>query len=72
VVDKNQVGAAIIAMALLMMASPFALSKALTTTTTYSLGLSSILIFYSLIILIIGVAVFYVKPVEEMQQGVPS
>ena len=63
-VDKVQIGAFLIVLALLMMASPFALAKAFTTASSFALGMSAILVFYSIILILGGVACFYIKPEE--------
>lgn len=57
-------GAFLIVLALLMMASPFALSKAFTTTSSFALGMSAILFFYSVILILGGIACIYIKPEE--------
>lgn len=64
-VDNRQLGAAFIAFALLMMASPFALARSFTNATGYSLALSSILVFYSFFILIGGIACYLLKLPEK-------
>jgi hypothetical protein len=69
--DKTQLSAAIIAFSLLMLVSPWGLSKAITGTNVAAvqsqfIGAISILVmFYAIVFLVAGIAVLYVKEEKE-------
>ena len=66
-VDKIEIGAFLIVMALLMFASPYALATAFTDTSQYALSLVAVLIFSAVTLVISGVACFYIKPEETTE-----
>ncbi len=63
--DKSQLGAAIIAFSVLMMISPFGLGRAITAPTQFIGAISAVNIFYGIVFLIAGIAVFFIKETEE-------
>jgi len=60
--DKTQLGAAIIAFSLVLLLSPFAVGRAVSTNTAWVGAMSAFIIFTSIIFLATGIAVFYIKP----------
>ncbi|MEM0117992.1 MAG: hypothetical protein QXV32_06055 [Conexivisphaerales archaeon] len=66
--DKSQLGAAIIAFSLLMMVSPWGLGKAVTSASQYIGSIDILVIMYSIVFLIAGVAVFFVKDEREEEK----
>ena len=65
--DRIQLGTAIIAFSLLMIISPWGISKVPSIgTSEYIGGLTALVIFYSVVFLLAGIAVFFVKEKEEV------
>jgi hypothetical protein len=63
--DKTQLGAAIIAFSLLTIASPFALAKAVTSPAQFIGAITAVDLFYGIVFLVMGIAVFFVKEERE-------
>ncbi len=64
-VDKTQLGAAIVALSLLMIFAPYAVARVVTDVTRFSKILVAIDMFYGIVFLLAGIAVFFVKTESE-------
>jgi hypothetical protein len=65
--DKTQLGAAIIAFSLLLIVSPFGVAKAPGMSATEFVGAMTILaVFYGIVFLVAGVAVFFVHEAPKV------
>lgn len=65
--DRIQLGTAIIAFSLLMIISPWGISKVPNIgTSEYIGGLTALVIFYSIVFFVAGLAVYFVKEKEEV------
>ena len=64
--DKLQIGCGIIAFAILMLISPWGLSKVPSIAANEYIGaLSALVYFYAIVFVVVGIAVFYVKEERE-------
>jgi hypothetical protein len=64
--DKTQLGAAIIAFSLLTIVSPFGLAKTVTTPSQFIGAITAVDLFYGIVFLVMGIAVFFVKEEREV------
>ena len=64
--DKTQLGAAIIAFSLLTIVSPFGLAKTVTTPSQFIGAITAVDLFYGIVFLVMGIAVFFIKEEREV------
>lgn len=63
--DKTQLAAAIIAFSLLTIVSPFGLGRAVSSASQFIGALTIVNVFYGMVFLVAGIAVFFVKEEKE-------
>jgi hypothetical protein len=64
-IDKSQLSAALIAFSILLIITPFGLGRIITSPSMFIGAISSVNIFYGLVFLAGGIAVYFVSTGEE-------
>ncbi|MGC8580151.1 MAG: hypothetical protein ACP5MB_08850 [bacterium] len=66
-IDKSQLSAALIAFSILLIITPFGLGRVITNPSMFIGAISAVNIFYGLVFLAGGIAVYFVSTGEEEQ-----